>query len=94
VAAPASGGLTWVAPAQDAMLKNGFVVKAHATKASIVKVVYSQGTLDFGSSTKASDDFSLSYTFQYMGDKTLTAKGYDASGALVSEDNVDFTLLP
>ena len=94
VAVPAAGGLRWVAPTQDAMLKNGFVVKAHAAKASIVKVVYSQGTLDFGSSTKANDDFSLAYTFQYMGDKTLTAKGYDANGALVSEDNVDFTLLP
>jgi hypothetical protein len=91
---PAAGGLSWVAPTQDAMLKNGFAVKAHATKPSIVKVVYSQGTLDFGTSTKASDDFSLSYTFQYMGDKTLTAKGYDANGGLVSEDHVDFTLLP
>ena len=91
---PAAGGLTWVAPAQDATLANGFVVKAHANKPSIVKVVYSQGTYDFGSSTKASEDFSLGYTFQYMGDKTLTAKGYDASGALVAEDHVDFTLTP
>ena len=91
---PATGGLTWVAPAQDASLQNGFVVKAHANKASIVKVVYSQGTYDFGTSTKSSEDFSLSYRFQYMGDKTLTAKGYDASGTLVAEDHVDFTLTP
>lgn len=91
---PTAGGLTWVAPAQDATLANGFVVKAHANKASIVKVVYSQGTYDFGTSTKASDDFSLGYRFQYMGDKTLTAKGYDASGSLVAEDHVDFTLTP
>ena len=91
---PTAGGLTWVAPAQDATVANGFVVKTHANKASIVKVVYSQGTYDFGTSTKASDDFSLSYKFQYMGDKTLTAKGYDASGTLVAEDHVDFTLTP
>ena len=91
---PASGGLTWIAPAQDSTLENGFVVKAHANKPSVVKVVYSQGTYDFGTSTKASEDFSLSYTFQYMGDKTLTAKGYDAKGTLVAEDHVDFTLLP
>ena len=91
---PTAGGLTWVAPAQDATIANGFVVKAHANKASIVKVVYSQGTYDFGTSTKASDDFSLGYRFQYMGDKTLTAKGYDASGSLVAEDHVDFTLTP
>lgn len=91
---PAQGGLTWVAPAQDATLANGFVVKAHANKSSIVKVVYSQGSFDFGTSTKASEDFSLGYTFQYMGDKTLTAKGYDASGALVAQDYVDFTLTP
>jgi hypothetical protein len=90
----ASGGLRWVAPTQDAMLKNGFVVKTHATSPRVVKVVYSQGTLDFGTSTNAPEDFALSYTFQYMGEKTLTATAYDASGAVVSEDHVDFTLLP
>lgn len=90
----AAGGLTWVAPAQDTTLKNGFVVKTHANKPGIVKVVYSQGTLDFGTSTAASSDFALSYQFQYMGDKTLTAKGYDASGALLAVDHVDFTLTP
>jgi hypothetical protein len=93
-ATPTAGGLTWVAPAQDATLVNGFVVKTHANKPSIVKVVYSQGTYDFGTSTKASEDFALSYTFQYMGDKTLTAKGYDGAGTLVAEDHVDFTLTP
>jgi hypothetical protein len=90
----ASGGLTWLAPTENATLKNGFVVKTHAKSAAIVKVVYSQGTYDFGTATTASDDFALRYTFQYMGDKTLTARGYDASGALLSEDQVDFTLTP
>jgi LAS superfamily LD-carboxypeptidase LdcB len=88
------GGLTWVAPAQDSTLKNGFVVKTHANKPAIVKVVYSQGTLAFGSSTTPANDFALDYTFQYMGDKTLTARGYDASGALLAVDHVDFTLQP
>ena len=91
---PAAGGITWVAPAQDSTVKNGFIVKAHANKEGIVKVAYSQGTYTFGTSTKADDDFALTYTFQYMGDKTLTAKGYDASGALLAVDYVDFTLLP
>jgi hypothetical protein len=91
---PTAGGLTWVAPAQDATLTNGFVVKTRANRSGIVKVVYSQGTYDFGTSTKSSDDFSLGYTFQYMGDKTLTAKGYDANGTLVALDHVDFTLMP
>jgi hypothetical protein len=91
---PAAGGLTWVAPAQDSTLANGFVVKTHANKPNIVKVVYSQGTFDFGTSTKPSEDFALAYRFEYMGDKTLTVKGYDASGALVAEDHVDFTLTP
>lgn len=90
----AAGGLTWVAPTENATLKNGFVVKTHPKTPGIVKVVYSQGTLDFGTSTRATDDFALAYTFQYMGDKTLTARGYDANGALVSEDHVDFTLTP
>lgn len=93
-ATPTAGGLTWIAPAQDSTLDNGFVVKTRPTRAGIVKVVYSQGTYDFGTSTKSSDDFALSYTFQYMGDKTLTAKGYDANGTLVALDNVDFTLTP
>jgi D-alanyl-D-alanine carboxypeptidase len=91
---PAAGALKWVAPTQDAQKKNGFTVKSHSTSTSIVKVVYSQGTFDFGSSTDASGDFSLDYTFQYLGDKTLTVKGYDAQSRLVAEDNVDFTLLP
>ena len=90
----ASGGLTWLAPTENVTLKNGFVVKTHPTKPGIVKVVYSQGTLDFGTSSRASEDFALAYTFQYMGDKTLTARGYDDSSALVSEDHVDFTLTP
>ena len=92
--AAASDGLSWVAPSENATLKNGFVLKTHATKPGVVKVVYSQGTLDFGTSTRATEDFALAYTFQYMGDKTLTARGYDASGKLVSEDHVDFTLTP
>jgi hypothetical protein len=91
---PAAGGLTWVAPAQDTTTENGFTVKAHANRPGIVKVVYNQGTFQFGVSTRADEDFALSYTFQYMGDKTLTARGYDASGALVAMDHVDFTLLP
>lgn len=91
---PAAGGLSWVAPAQDSTLKNGFVVKARAINPSVVKVVYSQGTYDFGTSTNSKDDFALTYTFQYMGDKTLTAKGFDQAGKLLAEDHVDFTLLP
>ena len=89
-----SGGLSWVAPTENATLKNGFVLKAHPSKPGIVTVVYSQGTRDFGTSSRATEDFALSYTFQFMGDKTLTARGYDASGALISEDHVDFTLTP
>jgi hypothetical protein len=93
-ATPAAGGLTWVAPAQDSTLANGFRVKSHPNKAGIVKVVYSQGTFEFGTSTLAAEDFELKYQFQYMGEKTLTAKGYDASGALLAVDHVDFTLTP
>lgn len=89
-----AGGLTWVAPAQDTTVKNGFVVKTRANKPGVVKVVYNQGTFEFGTSTKAADDFALSYQFQYMGDKTLTARGYDTRGNLLAMDHVDFTLLP
>jgi len=88
------GGITWVAPSQGAVLDNGFVVKARASAPSIVKVTYSQGTLAFGTSTSKTSDFSLNYTFKYMGQKTLTARGYDASGKLVAVDHVDFTLNP
>lgn len=91
---PSAGALKWVAPTQDSTKANGFVVKSHSTSPAIVKVVYSQGTFDFGTSTSAASDFSLSYTFRYMGDKTLTVKGYDASDTLLAEDNVDFTLNP
>ncbi len=91
---PSAGALKWVSPTQDSTMANGFVVKAHSTSSAIVKVVYSQGTFDFGTSTAASSDFSLSYQFKYMGDKTLTVKGYDASDTLLAEDNVDFTLTP
>jgi len=87
-------GITWVAPAQDASVRNGFSVRSRARISSIVKVAYSQGTLTFGTSTAKNDDFSLDYSFNYLGDKTLTAKGYDASGKLVAVDHVDFTLLP
>lgn len=87
-------GITWLAPAQDSTMKNGFTVKARAKTPSIVKVVYSQGSFVFGTATNAANDFALDYTFKYMGDKTLTVKGYDAKGALVALDHVDFTLTP
>lgn len=88
--------LDWVAPTQDSSVRNGFAVKARTKVPQIVKVTFHQGTLMFGTSTTkdAQGVFSLDYTFNYMGDKTLTAKGYDSAGKLVSEDHVDFTLLP
>ena len=91
---PAAGTLTWTSPKQDVQVENGFVVKAHATSPAIVKVVYSQGSFEFGTSTAAATDFGLTYKFKYMGEKTLTVKGYDAKGALMAVDHVDFTLLP
>ncbi|MDB4945407.1 MAG: D-alanyl-D-alanine carboxypeptidase [Labilithrix sp.] len=91
---PAAGKLKWVSPQQNGVEQNGFTVQAHAATSSIVKVVYSQGTFVFGQSTDAGHDFSLDYTFKYLGDKTLTVKGYDASGTLQAIDNVDFTLNP
>jgi hypothetical protein len=91
---PLNGKIKWVAPTQDSTLENGFTVKSRAYTAAIVKVVYSQGTFVFGESTNKADDFSLDYTFKYMGDKTLTVAAYDANDTLVSRDNVDFTLLP
>lgn len=87
-------GIAWIAPGQDSTMKNGFTVRSRAKVSSIVKVVYSQGSFVFGTSTEKSDDFSLDYTFKYMGDKTLTVKGYDAKGGLVALDHVDFTLTP
>ncbi|MBX3189697.1 MAG: M15 family metallopeptidase [Labilithrix sp.] len=91
---PINGKIKWVAPSQDATLKNGFTVKSRAYASNIAKVVYSQGTFVFGESTDKDDDFALAYTFKYMGDKTLTVAAYDASDALVSRDNVDFVLQP
>ncbi len=91
---PAAGKLAWVAPVQDSTATNGFVVKAHSTAPGIVKVVYSQGSFEFGTSTAASTDFALSYQFKYMGDKTLTVQGFDAKGVLQAVAHVDFTLVP
>lgn len=88
--------LDWVTPTQDSTLKNGFTVQAKTKVPQIVKVTFHQGTLQFGTSTEkdASGVFSLAYSFNYMGDKTLTARGFDAAGKLVSEDHVDFTVTP
>jgi hypothetical protein len=92
--APVAGGIAWVTPKQDDTQTNGFTVRAHAKTPSIVKVVYSQGSFVFGTSTNGANDFALAYRFKYTGDKTLTVKGYDGKGGLVAEDNVDFTLAP
>lgn len=89
---PVAGGIKWVAPRPDSTMKNGFTVRSHASTSSIVKVVYSQGTFEFGTATNPADDFALAYTFKYLGDKTLTVKGFDAKGGLVATDNVTFTL--
>lgn len=88
------GALQWVAPSQGSTLSNGFVVKSRASSTNIVRVTYSQGTLTFGESTARANDFALNYRFRYLGQKTLTARGYDASGRLVATDHVDFTLNP
>jgi LAS superfamily LD-carboxypeptidase LdcB len=90
----AQSGLTWVAPKQDATVRNDIVLKAHANKSSIVKVVYSQGTFEFAQSTRREADFAARYAFEFLGDKTLTASGYDANDKLVAVDYVDFTLQP
>lgn len=85
---PCNGGLEWVSPRNGGWYTNGIWFKAKAPRA--VRVVYEAGPYRLGESTNAADNFPVRYTFNQLGDRTVKATAYDASGARVGSSTTAF----
>lgn len=91
---PVASSITWVSPKNDqSVSRSDVAIKVNVTNDKVVKVKFFQGTLNFATATR-DDDFAVSYSFKYTGDKTLTATGYDADDNEVAgaERNVDVSV--
>jgi hypothetical protein len=84
--------LPWVSPTEDSTNPRTLTMKVEARDASIVRVAYHAGNYDLGSSTDVAGKFSLRYTFNVLGERTLSAEGFDARGNKVAESTVDVIL--
>ena len=51
-----------------------------------------QGCRPLADSHDAANDLPFTYTFTVLGDRTLTAEGYDESGAKIASSTIDFTI--
>ena len=78
--------MSWVSPQDGGWYANGIWFKATAPGAA--KVVYSAGPCLLGESKDASQDFAVRYTFSMLGTRSVTARAYSASGALVAENTI------
>jgi hypothetical protein len=85
--------LPWVYPYQDGTYAAHDVpLKVRAWDPRIVRVVYRAGNYTLGESRDKTTDFAIAYSFSVLGERTLSAEGFDAGGAKVAESRVDVTL--
>ena len=85
--------LPWESPKQDGWYKNGVWMKVRTKDPKIVIVKYKAGNYLLGESTHPDEGFPVRYTFHQLGDRTLTAEGYDISGKQISESFVDVKIV-
>jgi len=57
------------------------------------RVVYSADRFTLGESSDATQDFALRYTFLSLGDRSLSATAYDASGAELGRTTIQVRIL-
>jgi hypothetical protein len=79
--------IQWVSPKDKGWYTNGLWLKS-SPSAKVQKVVYMAGNFRLGESTDRSQSFALRYEFTVLGDRSLTAEGYDASGKKVAESTI------
>lgn len=84
--------LDWVGIREDSSFAMQVPLKVKPVDSAIVKVVYRSGNFELGTSTNAADNFPVSYTFSAVGERTLTAEGYDSTGKKISVNAVDVTI--
>jgi len=61
--------------------------------AKITRVGYYEGTSPLGESSDASSNFSIRYIFEGLGDKYLTAKGYNSEGKVIAQKTVSILVV-
>lgn len=85
--------LPWVHPYQDGTYSARDVpLRVRAQDPRIVRVVYRAGNHPLGESRDRTSDFARLYTFGVLGERTISAEGYDVNGVKIAESTVDVTL--
>lgn len=80
------------APRPGVTYANGIWMRARAMNPRVVKVVYVSGNYTLGASDDVTAGFAVHYTFSVLGERTVTAEGYDASGKKIAEESVTFSI--
>jgi hypothetical protein len=86
------GAVAVEAPREGVTYANGIWMRARAMNSRVVKVVYVSGNFTLGDSDDPSAGFAVHYTFGVLGERTVTAQGYDASGKKIAESSVTFSI--
>jgi hypothetical protein len=87
------GELEFVKPTEELWVRGpsaGFAVNPHDSNIKSVK--YSVGNTELGTSTSGAR-FDLNYTFSNLGERDVTARGYDQSGMELDNDTVKMVVM-
>lgn len=89
-----SGLLAWESPKQDGWYKNGIWMKVRTTSKKVAYVEYWAGNYELGTSTHLEEGFPVRYTFNVLGERTVTAVAFDIERKKIGEESVDFRIEP
>jgi D-alanyl-D-alanine dipeptidase len=90
---PCGGGAVgWVSPREGGWYRNGIWLKVSGSNAAR-RVAYSAGSYALGESEDASQDFALRYVFNTLGERTVTARVFDAAGVTLGTSSITFRVV-
>jgi hypothetical protein len=84
-------GISFISPKDKGTYNSNMVFQVAASE-DVAKVEYSDGGTALGASTDKSGNFRLETMLAGMGERTITAKAYDANGKLVDEVTIKITI--
>lgn len=88
-----SGTFTFTEPKSGQWYTPNMTFTVSATNTKIVKVKYlAEDDWNLGESTNRSTGFKVTYPYQYYGQRSAIAIGYDASGKEIARTSVGFTV--
>jgi hypothetical protein len=91
---PCSTSIEWVSPKDGGHYTNGIWFKARSSNAAVTKIAYWADKWKLGESSDKASDYPVRYTFGTLGDRSVTAKAYDASGTEISSSTISIKIFP